>query len=104
MYTDNIDNLWEKLCEFSRILEISIKKKLLKAKQKPHTICVWSIAGDSLGQKYLSPEEVITKRGSDIIIVGRGILSAANRQEEAEAYRKAAWESYMQRIGVGVSI
>lgn len=61
------------------------------------------IAGDDLGQKYLSPQEVITKRGSDIIIVGRGILSASSQLEEAEAYRKAAWESYLQRISVGSS-
>ncbi|XP_061465032.1 uridine 5'-monophosphate synthase isoform X2 [Rhineura floridana] len=56
--------------------------------------------GDSLGQKYLSPQEVIANRGSDIIIVGRGILSASSRPAEAEAYRKVAWESYLQRIGV----
>ncbi|XP_075789269.1 uridine 5'-monophosphate synthase isoform X2 [Pelodiscus sinensis] len=56
--------------------------------------------GDNLGQKYLSPQEVINKRGSDIIIVGRGILSASNRLEEAEMYRKAAWESYLSRLGV----
>ncbi|XP_034985242.1 uridine 5'-monophosphate synthase isoform X1 [Zootoca vivipara] len=56
--------------------------------------------GDKLGQKYLSPQEVIGKRGSDIIIVGRGILSAPSRPDEAETYRKVAWESYLQRIGV----
>ncbi|XP_062972733.1 uridine 5'-monophosphate synthase [Elgaria multicarinata webbii] len=56
--------------------------------------------GDRLGQKYLSPQEVISKRLSDIIIVGRGILSSPNRLDEAEAYRKLAWESYLQRIGV----
>nr|XP_060630990.1 uridine 5'-monophosphate synthase [Anolis sagrei ordinatus] len=59
---------------------------------------------DNLGQKYLSPQEVIGKRRSDIIIVGRGILSACNRSEEAEAYRKLAWESYLQRIGVGAQM
>lgn len=57
-------------------------------------------AGDNLGQKYLSPQEVISNKGSDIIIVGRGILAAPNRSEATETYRKMAWESYLQRIGV----
>ncbi|CAM2100617.1 uridine 5'-monophosphate synthase isoform X1 [Caretta caretta] len=56
--------------------------------------------GDNFGQKYLSPQEVISKRGSDVIIVGRGILSASNRPEEAEMYRKAAWESYLSKLAV----
>ncbi|XP_048339730.1 uridine 5'-monophosphate synthase [Sphaerodactylus townsendi] len=60
--------------------------------------------GDSLGQKYLSPQEVIGKKGSDVIIVGRGILSAPSHLEEAETYRKAAWESYLQRIGVNAQV
>ncbi|XP_068805207.1 uridine 5'-monophosphate synthase [Struthio camelus] len=59
--------------------------------------------GDNLGQKYLSPKEVINEKGSDIIIVGRGILSASDRLQEAEKYRKAAWESYLCRLGVHVS-
>ncbi|KFP25711.1 Uridine 5'-monophosphate synthase, partial [Colius striatus] len=56
--------------------------------------------GDNLGQKYLTPKEVVGQKGSDIIIVGRGILSASDRLQEAEKYRKAAWESYVSRLGV----
>ncbi|OXB56901.1 hypothetical protein ASZ78_011446 [Callipepla squamata] len=56
--------------------------------------------GDDLGQRYLRPKEVIGEKGSDIIIVGRGILSAPDRLQEAEKYRKAAWESYVSRLGV----
>ncbi|KAJ7345873.1 hypothetical protein JRQ81_001823 [Phrynocephalus forsythii] len=58
--------------------------------------------GDNLGQMYLTPQDVIGKRNSDIIIVGRGILSASSRLEEAEAYRKVAWETYLQRTGANV--
>ncbi|RLW04845.1 hypothetical protein DV515_00005640 [Chloebia gouldiae] len=56
--------------------------------------------GDNLGQKYLSPKEVIGEKGSDIIIVGRGILAVSDRLQAAEKYRKAAWESYISRLGV----
>lgn len=73
---------------------------LLITNQKTDAAYMLCVSGDNLGQKYLSPQEVISKRGSDVIIVGRGILSASNRPEEAEMYRKAAWESYLSRLAV----
>ncbi|KAM7380779.1 hypothetical protein PAMP_004052 [Pampus punctatissimus] len=55
--------------------------------------------GDVLGQQYSTPEEVICNKGSDVIIVGRGILEAPDRLKAAEAYRKSGWEAYTKRLG-----
>ncbi|XP_071394367.1 LOW QUALITY PROTEIN: uridine 5'-monophosphate synthase [Centroberyx affinis] len=55
--------------------------------------------GDGLGQQYTSPDEVICNKGSDVIIVGRGILGASDRLEAAESYRKSGWEAYTKRLG-----
>lgn len=54
---------------------------------------------DKLGQQYITPEKAILENGSDIMIVGRGILQADDPLAEARAYRKAGWESYLQRCG-----
>ncbi|XP_077392776.1 uridine 5'-monophosphate synthase [Festucalex cinctus] len=57
--------------------------------------------GDLLGQQYTTPEEVISNKRSDVIIVGRGILEASDRLDAAEAYRKSGWEAYTLRMGMG---
>lgn len=55
--------------------------------------------GDKLGQQYITPEKAILENGSDIIIVGRGILVADDPQAEAKKYRDAGWNAYLKRCG-----
>nr|XP_046260586.1 uridine 5'-monophosphate synthase [Scatophagus argus] len=57
--------------------------------------------GDALGQQYTTPEEVLCNKGSDVLIVGRGILEAPDRLKAAESYRKSGWEAYTKRLGRG---
>ena len=57
-----------------------------------------NVMGDSLGQQYLTPEEVITNRSCDIIIVGRGIYGATNPVDAALKYKEAAYQAYRNRV------
>jgi uridine monophosphate synthetase len=54
--------------------------------------------GDDLGQQYNTPHKLIFEQGCDIIIVGRGIVRAADQKAEAERYRQAAWSAYEERV------
>nr|QGZ93011.1 Orotidine-5'-phosphate carboxy-lyase [Diaporthe liquidambaris] len=54
--------------------------------------------GDGMGQQYNTPAKLIGICGTDIVIVGRGIIKAGDPQGEAERYRVRAWKAYQARL------
>ncbi|MCP5469626.1 MAG: orotidine-5'-phosphate decarboxylase [Chlamydiales bacterium] len=50
--------------------------------------------GDAFGQQYLTPERAIKERGTDVIIVGRGIYGSDDPKSIAQKYREIGWEAY----------
>ncbi len=57
-----------------------------------------STEGDSLGQQYVTPQQAILENGSDVIIVGRGIVQAEDPLAAAKQYRAAGWEAYEESL------
>ena len=55
---------------------------------------------ETLGQRYNTPQYIIGEKGSDVIIVGHGIYEAHDPLEAAQAYKKAGWEAYSNRLRV----
>ncbi|MCH2046197.1 MAG: orotidine-5'-phosphate decarboxylase [Saprospiraceae bacterium] len=54
--------------------------------------------GDQHGQVYNPPSEAFTKRGVDVMIVGRGIYQAEDIAKKAAEYRNIGWDSYQERL------
>lgn len=58
----------------------------------------FSKKSDELMQRYITPEEAILNQGTDIMIVGRGILEAENILYETKRYQKAGWDAYLKSL------
>lgn len=78
-----------------------IARKRLTLNPKHITMTPGVILGegkDAFGQQYLNPREVIQNRGSDIIIVGRGIYQSHDPVSSAKQYRQEGWEAHQDRL------
>jgi uridine monophosphate synthetase len=77
-------NSWTTKCKDESLVHITPGIKLQKG-------------GDGLGQQYNDPASAIG-RGSDVLIVGRGVYKAENPKLAAQEYQKAGWEAYLSNL------
>ncbi len=56
------------------------------------------LPGDGMGQQYNTPARLVGICGADIVIVGRGIITAVDPPSEAERYRRKSWKAYLARV------
>ncbi len=54
--------------------------------------------GDGLGQSYNNPTTAFKKRGTDVMIVGRGIYQADDPVASAIAYKNAGWNAFQSYL------
>ncbi len=57
-----------------------------------------NVVSGAFDQQYRSPEDAILHSGTDVIIVGTGILHSENPVKTAIAYKQAGWDAYQKRI------
>ena len=56
------------------------------------------IKGDNLGQSYNTPQVAFNQKGTDVMIVGRGIYRAEKPGIKAEEYKRIGWKAYNGRL------
>ncbi len=94
-YTQTTVELAEKYSDF--VMGFIAQEKL---SENPNLITMtpgvkFTQGSDNLSQNYNTPDHVIGKKHSDIIIVGRGIYADKNPQLIAHQYQEAAWNEYL---------
>ena len=53
---------------------------------------------DNIGQKYQTPQSVISQRNADFLIVGRGIYQSDDPYLACEKYQIAGWNAYNEAL------
>ena len=54
---------------------------------------IGEVQGDNLSQTYIDPSKAVLERGTDLLIVGRGILQADDRIETAKLYSRVGYQA-----------